>query len=115
MSTDDLAALQAQDCALSERVSRASVVRSRVDLQHYMSWINISRVSCCRSFNFSLTQQQSRSTTGTLLVCYKIHSAKGPQTFCNSVLQKHGKEQQQAFGPPLDLTADNCYQLQGDI
>ncbi len=35
--------------------------------------------------------------------------------FCTSVLQKYGKEQQQALAPPLNLTADNCNQLQGDI
>ncbi len=35
--------------------------------------------------------------------------------FYNSVLQKYGKEQQQASAPELNLTADNCNQLQGDI
>lgn len=45
MSTSDLAAPQAQDWALSERVSRASLVRSGANLQRDMSCIDISQVS----------------------------------------------------------------------
>lgn len=56
MSTSDLAALQAHDWALSERVSRTSLVRSRAHLQRYMSWINTSEFS-----DFTLAADPSTS------------------------------------------------------